>query len=156
MKTIAVLLFVTVTMFACSGGKSKRNADSLPPIKIEIADEIKTDKELTKLIESSGNAINEFSDNMEQLIIEGKDIFSKPDDEQTLMDGLKASKLMVQFVSNSTQLAATIDKFDTYVNSKKEQGIINDTQIKALEEVGEAFTNRMDELEEKYKNYFEE
>lgn len=154
-KTIVVLFFVTVAVFACSGGKTKRDSNALPPLKIVIADEIKNDNELTKLIESSEAAINEFSNNIEQLAVDGKDILTKPEDEQTLMDGLKAGKLMVQFISNSTQLAATIEKFDSYVNSKKEQGVINDVQLKALEQVGEAFGERMDQLDKKYKDYFE-
>jgi hypothetical protein len=154
LKIIAVLLVLSVAMFACSGGKSKRNPNALPPLQITIADEVKDDAELTQLIKSSENAINEFSDNMEQLVIDGKDILMKPEDEQTVMDGLKTAKLMVQFISNSTQLAVTIEKFDTYVNGKKEQGIINDAQLKALEQVSLAFGTRMEQLNEKYKNYY--
>ena len=156
LKIFAVLLVLSAAIFACSGGKSKRNSNALPPLKIEISDEIKNDVELTQLVKSSESAINEFSDNMEQLAIDGKDILTVPEEDQTVMDGLKTAKLMVQFISNSTQLAATIEKFDNYVNSKKEQEIINDTQLKALEQVSEAFETRMNQLNEKYKDYFEE
>lgn len=152
-KTLTVLV-ITITFLACSNS-NKRNADFLPPLKISIANEINGDEDLVDIIKSSEKAINEFSDNIEQLAIDGKDILTKKDEDQTLMDGLKAGKLMVQFVSNSTQMLASARKFNTYVESKKSQGLINDTQLKALEQVSTAFTNRANEIDEKYKNYFD-
>jgi hypothetical protein len=151
-KTLAILV-LTIVFTACSTG-NKRNADFLPPLKINIADEIKDDTELVKVIQDSEKAMNEFSDNIEQLAIEGKDVLSKKEEDQTLMDGLKAGKLMVQFVSNSTQMAKLMEEFDTYMNGRKTQGLINDTQLKALEQVGTAFKTRINQINEKYKNYF--
>lgn len=152
-NTLTVLA-ITITFLACSTG-NKRNVDFLPPLKISITDEIKGDSELVEVIQISEKAMNEFSDNIEQLAIDGKDILTKKEDEQTLMDGLKAGKLMVQFVSNSTQMAKLIEKFDSYKNTKKEEGQLNDTQLKALEQVGTTFNKRMTEINEKYKNYFD-
>ncbi|MCD6354449.1 MAG: hypothetical protein J7L95_02770 [Prolixibacteraceae bacterium] len=154
-KIVMFLLFVSATLFSCTGGRSKRDANFLPPLKIQVTDEIKGYAELVDLVKSSEKAINEFSDNIEQLVVDSKDILKKEDDEQTLMDKIKVGKLMVQFVSNSTQLATTIEKFDTYVNNKKEQEVLNDAQLKALEQVGKAFETRMDEIDKKYKDYFE-
>ncbi len=154
-KIITTLLLINMLVFSCSD-ENKRNADFLSPMKIEIADEIKGDPELVKVIESSEKAINEFSDNIEQLAIDGKDILSKKDEELSLIDGMKAGKLMVEFVSNSTQMVASMEKFHTYVESKKEQGIINDEQLKALEQVGKSFENRINQINEKYKNYFDD
>jgi len=157
MKKITTLLLLTVVsilFIGCSDG-TKRNADFLPLLKINISDDIKGDAELVEVIQTSEKAMNEFSDNIEKLVIDGKDILTKKDEEQTLMDGLKAGKLMVQFVSNSTQMAKLIEEFDTYKSTKKEQGILNDSQLKALEEVGMAFNKRMNEINEKYKNYFD-
>ena len=99
--------------------------------------------------------MNEFSDNIEQLAIEGKDVLSKKDEDQTLMDGLKAGKLMVQVVSNSTQMAKTMEEFDAYMNGRKTQGLINDRQLKALEQVGTAFKTRINQINKKYKNYLD-
>lgn len=152
-KTLAVLT-IAITFLACSTG-TKRNADFLPPLEISIADEIKDDTELVEVIKSSEKAMNEFSDNIEQLAIEGKDVLSKKDEDQTLMDGLKSGKLMVQFVSNSTQMAKTMEEFDAYMNGRKTQGLINDTQLKALEQVGTAFKTRINQINEKYKNYLD-
>jgi len=154
MKKTLTVLAITIIFLACSTG-NKRNADFLPPLKISIADEIKGDTELVEVIQNSEKAINEFSDNIEQLAIDGKDVLSKKDEDQTLMDGLKAGKLMVQFVSNSTQMAKLIEEFDTYMNDRKEQGLINDAQLKALEQVGTTFKTRVNQINEKYKNYLD-
>lgn len=154
MKKTLTVLTIAIIFLACSTG-NKRNADFLPPLEISIADEIKDDTELVEVIKSSEKAINEFSDNIEQLAIEGKDVFSKKDEDQTLMDGLKSGKLMVQFVSNSTQMAKLIEEFDIYMNSEKEQGLINDAQLKALEQVSNSFIKRTEQINKKYQNYFD-
>ena len=154
MKKTLIVLTIAITFLACSTG-NKRNADFLPPLKISIADEIKGDTELVEVIQNSEKAINEFSDNIEQLAIDGKDVLSKKDEDQTLMDGLKSGKLMIQFVSNSTQMAKLIEEFDTYMNDRKEQGLINDAQLKALEQVGTTFKTRVNQINEKYKNYLD-
>ena len=155
MKNIVKTLTVLTLLFTACSTSNKRNADFLPPLKISIADEIKGDAELVEVIQTSEKAMNEFSDNIEQLVIDGKDILTKKNEDQTLMDGLKTGKLMVQFVSNSTQMAKLIEKFDSYKNSKKEQGLLNDTQLKALEQVGTSFNKRVNEINKKYKNYFD-
>ncbi len=147
------LLITTVLISSCTSGR-KRNADFLPPVKIEIPDEIKGDKELVDIVESSENAINEFSDNIEQIAVDGKEILNKNDEDLTLFDQMKIAKMAVEFISNSTQMADALDKFDTYVKSKESQGIINDTQLKALEQVALKFTSRMDEIDAKYQEYY--
>ncbi len=155
LKTITLFLLAGMLISGCSNS-NKRDANFLPPLEIEIADEIKGDAELVEVIKSSEKAINEFSDNIEQLAMDGKDILSKKDEEQSLMDGIKAGKLMLEFVSNSTQMVASMEKFHTYVEGKKGQGIINDEQLKALEQVGKSFGNRVDQINQKYKNYFDD
>ncbi|UMB52693.1 hypothetical protein MKD41_10130 [Lutibacter sp. A64] len=153
-KKITVLAIFSLVLITCST-ENKRNASFLPPLSIPIATEISGDAELVEVIKSSEKAMNEFSDNIEQLVIEGKDVLSKKEEDQTLMDGLKSGKLMVQFISNSTQMATLIEEFDTYMNDRQEQGLINDTQLKALEQVGTTFNARLDQINEKYKNYLE-
>ena len=157
MKKLNTLLFalliITVLISSCTSGR-KKNSDFLPPVRIEIPDEIKGDKELVDIVESSEEAINEFSDNIEQIAIDGKEILNKKDEDLTLFDQMKMAKMAVEFISNSTQMADALDKFDTYVKSKESQGIINDAQIKALEQVSLKFSSRMEEIDAKYQEYY--
>ena len=151
--TLFAALFITLLISSCSSGR-KRSADFLPPLIIEIPTEIKGDKELVEIVESSEKAINEFSDNIERIAVDGKDILNKEDEDLTLMDQMKMAKMAVEFISNSTQMAQALEQFDTYVESKESQGIINDAQLKALEQVALNFTERMDQIEAKYENYY--
>ncbi|WP_144439120.1 hypothetical protein [Lutibacter profundi] len=152
-KRILIIILVTSLFYACSGEK-KRNVNFLPPLSIQIPTEIKNDVELTKVIKSSEKAINELSDNIEQLVIDGKEVFEMKEEEQGVMDNLKMGKLIVEFAANSAQLGKLIDEFDTYKKKQASQGLMNDAQLNALEKVGATFTNRMTQINEKYKNYF--
>ena len=157
MKKLNTLLFAllitTALISSCTSG-SRRNADFLPPVKIEIPDEIKGDIELVDIVKLSEKAINEFSDNIEQIAVDGKEILNKSDEDLTLFDQMKMAKMAVEFISNSTQMADALDKFDTYVKSKESQGIINNAQLKALEQVALKFSSRMDEIDAKYQEYY--
>lgn len=154
---LPALLLLTLVINACSEGGNKQNAEFLPPMKIEITDEIKGDAELVEIIQSSEKAINEFSDNIERLAIDGKEIIEKNDkgEEGSVMEKLKAGKMMLEFASNSTQMLNTMEKFNNYMESKKSQGIINDEQLKALEQVGVAFNKRIEEINNKYEGFFD-
>jgi len=151
---ITILFIVVILITSCNNDKKERNPNFLAPISIEIPDDVKNDTELVEVIESSEKAINEFSDNIEQLAIDGKEILNKKEEEYSLTDGIKAGKLMLQFVSNSTQMTTAFEEFGTYVDNKKDQGIINDQQFKALEEVSSLFEKRIVQINIKYKNYF--
>jgi polyhydroxyalkanoate synthesis regulator protein len=153
-KSLVLLFTINLILVSC-GSKTDRDSDFLPLVKIQIPEEIKGDQELVDLIKSSEKSINEFSDNIERLAVDGKDILSKKEEDYTLTDGLKAGKLMLQFVSNSTQMTSAMQNFTTYVEKKQEQGIINEQQYKALEQVGKSLENRIDQINKKYKNYFE-
>lgn len=154
-KKISVLIIISVVFIACSNG-SKRNSNFLPPLSVEVPNEISGDAELVKVIKSSEKAINELSDNLEQLVIDSKNVLEMKEEERSIMDNLKMGKLMVEFVSNSTELAKLIDEFDTYQKEQSSQGLMSDAQLSALEKVGESFGNRMKQIDEKYKNYFNE
>jgi len=154
-KKILLLIIVSLLLIACSSG-NKRNSNFLPPLSIEIPNEINGDAELVKVIKSSEKAINELSDNLEQLVIDSKDVLEMKEEDRGLMDNLKMGKLVVEFVSNSTELAKLIEEFDTYQKEQSSQGLMSDTQLSALGKVGESFGDRMEQINEKYKNYFNE
>ncbi len=149
-----IILFLTgLVLVACSSDK-KRNADFLPPISIQIPNEIKGETELVKVINSSEKAINELSDNIEQLIVDSKEVLDKKEEERSLMDNLKVGKLLVEFVSNSSELGKLIDDFDNYKKEQEVQGLVNDTQLKALEKIGDSFEKRMQQINKKYEHYY--
>ncbi len=153
LKRTIILFLTCLVLIACSSDK-KRNVNFLPPISIQIPDEIKGEIELVKVINSSEKAINELSDNLEQLIVDSKEVLDKKEEERSLMDNLKVGKLMVEFVSNSSELGELIDDFDNYKKEQEAQGLINDAQVKALEKVGDSFEKRMQQINKKYEHYY--
>ncbi len=153
---LAFFIVMALLFTSCSSDNKKgQTSGFLPPVSIQIPDEVKGDPEIVDLIKSSEKSINEFSNNIERLAVDGKDILKKNEEDYSLTDGLKAGKLMLQFVSNSTQMASTMQDFTNYIEKKQEQGLIDDKQLKALEQVGETLEKRIDEINEKYKDYFD-
>ena len=151
-KTIFLLLIV-LFISSCNSKKEKRNPDFLKPLKIEIPKELENNEETIKFIKSSENAINEFSDNIEELALDGKDILFKDVDEMGTMDKIKLGKMAVQFVSNSTQMAGVLDDAQKYVEKAKANGL-DESQIKSLEIIEKTVENRITEINNKYKDYF--
>jgi len=157
-QTILFIFISSLLLTACSGGTSnKRNADFLAPMTIQVPESIEGDAELVDLVHSSEKSINEFSDNMEQLIFDVKDFLRDDFDmeEASLMEKLQVGKAMVEFASNSTQIMTTMEKFDNYVEEKQKLGELNEKQLEALKQVGKAFESRMKEIDNKYKHYTE-
>lgn len=169
-QILALALFVMVFVSACgsdssgdSSGKAQngisanRDADFLPPMEIAIAPSIKDDPELVEMVHNSERAITEFSDNIERLADDIKKLQDKADGEEpSLGDGLRLAKIFMTFASNSKNIQSTVEKFETYVDAKKESGTITDEQIEALDEVGKAFGKRMEQLGEKYEKVFDD
>ena len=151
-KTIFLLLIV-LFISSCNSKKEKRNPDFLKPLKIEIPKELENNEDAIAFIRSSENAINEFSDNIEELALNGKDVLFKDVDEMGTMDKIKLGKMAVQFVSNSTQMAGVLEDAQKYVEKAKANGL-DESQIKSLEIIEKTVENRITEINNKYKDYF--
>ncbi len=159
-KEVAIVLFLSALSISCGGNDTKKEghrADFLPPMQIKIDDAIKGNPELVDLVQSSEKAINEFSDNIERLVQDGnkylQDDFDM--DKASMMDKIKVGKLMIDFASNSTQMGATMVKFTNYVEEQQKQGTLTETQMKAMEQVGQSLQDRIDQINKKYAHYFD-
>ncbi len=162
MKQIILILTFGLFFTSCKSDKIassvNRDASYLPPMEIAIDPSIKADPELVDLVESSEAAINEFSDNVEKVALESKDLLKKinSSDNQSAGDLLRVMNLVTKFTANSGKIMSTMEKFDTYTAEHKEQGKFSEEQAEALDKVGNAFKERMTELGKKYEKLFEE
>jgi len=147
------LLLIVLFISSCDSKKEKRNPDFLKPLKIEIPKELENNKDAISFIKSSEKAINEFSDNIEELALDGKDVLFKDVEEMGAMDKIKLGKMAVQFVSNSTQMAGVLEEAQKYVEKAKANGL-DESQIKSLEIIEKTVENRITEINNKYKDYF--
>ena len=158
MKKILFITLIGLVLLSCSDDKKNtKNANFIPPMQIEISDEIKGDTELVDLVKSSEKAINEFSNNIEQIAIDGKDVLHKDFniEEASFTEKIQVGKLLLEFGSNSTQMIATMQKYSSYIEEKQKTGELNKNQLKALEQVSEALQNRINKINKKYQHYFE-
>ena len=150
---ILFIFIITAISISCSNEKTKRNPDFLKPLKIEIPKELENNKDAVDFIQSGENAINEFSDNIEELALDGKEVLIKDVEEMGTMDKIKLGKMAVQFVSNSSQMAAVLENTQKYVENAKVNGL-DENQIKSLEIIEKTLKNRITEINNKYKDYF--
>jgi hypothetical protein len=146
-KTIAILFFVT-TVLSCS--EANKNGDSLPPLKIEIPAELQGNAEVVTFIKDSEEAINIYTQSGEELAEKLKPYVGKKEAELSMMDKVKMLGALGQFTANFGQVAI---KYGEMVEKTKviEKGL-SEEQTAALATVLDAFKNRMQELESKYKD----
>ncbi|MCD6545002.1 MAG: hypothetical protein J7K34_10900 [Flavobacteriaceae bacterium] len=154
-NSIKIIFLLSIVLFtnACNKDINKRNPDFLKPLKIEIPKELINNKDAIDFIQSSENAINEFSDNIEELALDGKDILFKDVNEMGALDKIKLGKMAVQFVSNSTQLVEVLEDAQKYVEKAQANGL-DEGQIKSLKIIEKTVENRITEINNKYKDYF--
>lgn len=151
-KTLFVY-YIMIFMISCDGHKEKRNPEFLAPLTIEIPSELVGNTDAIDFIKSSEIAINEFSDNIEKLAFEGKTILSKNVDEMDSFDQIKLGKMAIQFVSNSSQMTNSLENIEKYIENAKANGI-DESQIKSIEIIENTIENRVTEINNKYKHYF--
>ncbi len=150
---IILITFLGLLMAGCreDGKRSHRN-DFLPPLKIEIPNEIKEDVELVALVKDSEVAINKFSDNMEYLILDMKPYLDKKDEQLSTFERLKLTKIVTKFVANSTKGALVLTKIATYSDKRAmTNNPLTEEQLKAIALVSDTFEKRMQQLDDKYQ-----
>ncbi len=146
---IFFFFFITVVMTSCTDKKEIRNPDFLVPLKIEIPSELADNTDAVEFIKSSEDAINEFSDNIEELALEGEDLLSKNVEDLDAMDKIKLGKMAIQFVYNSTQMMEVTESMQNYMKDAQSNSL-TESQIKAFNSIVKAVENRVKEINTKY------
>ncbi len=150
------LVITTLIITSCFGGGSSKKGDYLPPLKVEIPDAIKDDPKLVDLVKSSEKAINEFSNNMEQLVVDLEPYMDKEEEDLGTFDKLKIAKIGVDFLANSTNALAVIEKLELYSSIQEKEGNkLDDDHLHAIATVIDAFEKRMEQLDKKYQTVAE-
>ena len=153
-QNLTLIVLFLGALFSCEK-KIDRNPEFLPPFSIEIPKELEENQEAVAFIRSSEKTLNEFSDRIEELVYEGKDILNKDPESLTLGEKLTAGRLAVQFVTNSSQMTNEMQKVNRYIEKARSKGW-DESQIAALKTVEQAMEDRLDQIEKKYGSYFKE
>jgi hypothetical protein len=151
MKTLKTFNIIALIFFFIMSCGTDIDIDRLPPMEIEIPDELKDNKEMVKIIEDSEVAFNEFTVELDDFVYVAVelDLENKDMDELDFMDKAKvvtaSGGLWVKFNT-------VVQKYDMI---KRMESVVKDTlsaqEIKAIETISRSFKKRMDELDSKYK-----
>jgi len=159
MKRIKIVLWSILFLMllpalqSCTGNHIDRTG-FMPPVKIRIPNDVKKDAATVSFIKSSEKVINELSDRMENIAVNGKGLFGKNEQDMTMMDKIKMTKLSFQFLSAGTSLVNELDKIQHYVDTKEREGV-SEADLKAYETVEKALEKRINALNNKYKDIIE-
>jgi len=150
LKNIFSIIAISTIIISCSSDGTK-NGDFLPPVKIEIPTELADNKDAVILIENSEKALNEFSNNMETLIIDNEDIWNKKSEDLSIMEQITLAKSLAVFATNSTEIAIVMEKLNGTDGDEVLKNL-SDEQIKAFDEIRLVFEKRINEINTKYES----
>lgn len=122
----------------------------MPPVKIQVPKEVESDTAVMSFVNASQKVINEYSDKMENVATKGKDLLNKKEEDMSLMEKIRMTKLSVQFMSAGTSLVKELEKIQRHIEKTKEG--VSKTDMKVYEAVEKALENRINALNIKYKN----
>ena len=152
MRTKFTFLFFTIAVFLTpSCVNSPSSSGKLPPFKIEVPAELKGNKEIVQFIKESEEAINLYSNTAEELAHDCRDFIGKEEEDLNMLDKVKMVAALGQFTANFSQFAV---KYGEMLEQTQvlEKGL-SEEQTAALATVMEAFKTRMEQIEEKYKDF---
>jgi len=142
---LVITAIVIVLALSCVNSSSK----TLPPLQIEIPAELKGNDEIVEFIENAKDAINNYSETAEKLAEDCKQFAGKNEEDLSVFDKVKMVATLGQYKANFAEFADQYSKMveETEVFDKG----LNDNQALALATVMDAFKERMEQLELKYK-----
>lgn len=144
---------ISCNISSCSK-KEDRNQNFIPPINIENISELSDDPEILDFVMRSVNSVNEYSDNIEIVALNGDRVININQDSLTVLEGLEITKIMIGFYSNCTNFQNTIDDFDAFIIEQKSNGSINQSQVAQLIAVSDMYKDRVEVLNNKYRVFY--
>jgi len=143
------ILFAGV-LYSCKSEKEPKY-NYLPDLKVEIPASLKDNPEAIEFINGSSQALNEWSKNLEDLVIECQPYVGKEESELSAMDKLKLGKLMMEFMSDMGRFAVKAAEMDQHF-TQIEDGL-TEGQQQAFVTVMNAFKTRIEEINTRYQNF---
>ncbi len=141
---------ILIGLFACSSAEK----DYLPPLKIEVPDNLKDNAEAVSFISETSKALNQWSISLEDLVVECKPYIEKEESELSAIEKLKLGKIMMEFVANMGQFAVKIAEIEQ--NATTIEYNLNEDQLEAMTAIMTQFENRVSEINAKYQDFGKE
>ncbi len=143
---VFVLFTLCATVNSCSQSSAK--GDYLPPVKIEIPQELKENKEIVSFIKDAEKSINQFTVTVEDMVEKLKPYADKDFESLGMAAKLKVigmfGNVAMSFAEFTVKHAEIIEKGELF----REE--LNESHAEALALVLQTFAERLDLLEMKY------
>lgn len=146
---------MAILICSCGGNKETEQADDkLGKMEIVIPDELKDNPEMVEYIEDMTELVDDYAVVMDEMVDKLKPFAGKTFDELKIGQQLKFTAIVTEVGVKS---APYMTKWAEYEMkwSNLEEGLTED-QLLALETVGKRFEERMEQIAEKYAEYYEE
>jgi hypothetical protein len=150
---IFFLIFVVVFLTNCDIKKEDRNSQFFTSLTIKIPYELIDNIETVDFLKRAESSINEYSDNIEIMVFNGKDIILQDPNIMSELDKRKLDLMTVQFISSTTQMDNVLEETQKYIENAKMNGF-DESKLKSLEIIKDTLKNRVIAINKKYKKYF--
>lgn len=156
MKKILFVSIIAAFLFSCSSNNEEassnsNDSDKLPALKIEVPAELQNNENAKEIITTGEKMINKFSYTLEDIIKDNKNLIGKKNDDLSFMEQIQVGKIAVQIAASMAEFAPKFVSLQSKIENFK-KGEISDEEAKAIDKVGKAFEQRMDEINKKYEN----
>lgn len=143
----AILILFTIGVVSC-GQSSKRSA-TLPPVAIEVPAELADKPEVVSFIQESERIINEFSVTVEGMIERMQPYAGKDYDDLSMASRMRLMAIVGSAAVNFSEFA--VRQAEIMAQGRFFEKELDDDQGQALGIVLHTFAERLDLLEEKFK-----
>jgi hypothetical protein len=150
MKKIALLSAIIFILLSCSSGPKPAEPNYLPPIKAEIPADLQDNKEIVDYINTTTDALNDVSRELEDLYVKIEPYADIPESEISTMDKLRISKYAIQFTAEMAKLGAKMATMKETYHLMSDD--LDEDEHQALEVINATFLKRVEQLNDKYKD----
>ena len=150
MKSIwkyAILILFAAWVVSC--GQNPKRSATLPPVAIEVPAELADQPEVVSFIVDSEKVINEFSVTVEDMIERMKPYAGKDYDDLSMASRMRLMAIVGSAAVNFAEFA--VRQAEIMEQGRYFEQELGEDQAQALEIVLHTFAERLDLLEEKFK-----
>ena len=148
---ITLALSIAALLGACSTSQNEQpDPDYLPELKAEIPAELQDNPEVVEYIETTTEALNELSINLEDLFVKIEPYVHKDESELSTMEKLKMSKHVLAFTAQMAKVGARMATMKQTYHMMSDD--LTEEEQQALDVINETFEKRIRELDKKYED----
>lgn len=143
----AAIIIMTAILASC--GQSGKKTGSLPPVEIEIPSELKDNPEVVAFIKESEKTINEFTVTVEEMVEKMKPYADENFDDLGMATQMRLMAIMGTAAMSFAEF--TVKQAEIMEQGQYFEGQLNEDHGQAVGMVLHTFAERLELLEEKFK-----